>query len=308
MRNRGEDVILSVSRRTDIPAFYLDWFIRRLDEGHVLIRNPVRPRQVARVSLDPAEIEGIVFWTKNPAPLLARRARFAEMPYYVQCTITAYGADIEPGIPDKMQHVIPHFQQLSDAIGPHRMLWRYDPILINGCYTADRHIDTFTAYARALEGYAQRCVISFVDAYQGMQRHAAALALKPIGPQQMVAMASAMADIAGQHGMTVEACAEAVDLSACGVSRGKCVDAALLSRIAGVPVQARAEKGQRPACGCDASIDIGAYDTCPGGCLYCYATRGGVRVPGNVARHDPLSPMLTGWPGEGDQVYDRQLK
>lgn len=300
-------MILSVSRRTDIPAYYAPWFFARMQAGYVLIRNPMSPRQVARVPLTPDMLDGIVFWTKNPAPMLKQLSQLGDIPYYFQYTLTSYGPEIEPNVPDKADKSIPTFQRLSDQIGPTRVLWRYDPILLSDTYTEDAHVRAFEAYAKCLQGYTERCTISFLDDYRATRRNATALAIHPCPPEAMHRLAKTLCDIARAYGMTMDACAENVDLTADGVQPARCVDAGLLAQIGGIPLRAAKDRNQRKACGCSASIDIGAYNTCPNGCLYCYANYDDQRIPRNTLAHDPASPLLIGQPGPDDRVYDRQV-
>lgn len=158
-------MILSASRRTDIPNYYSDWFLNRIREGFLYVRNPMNPRQVSRIELSPELVDCIVFWTKNPEPMLKRLGELDTYPYYFQFTLTGYGQDIEPGVPDKRKIVIPTFQQLSTSIGLNRVIWRYDPILFTPMYTPEYHLRAFSYIAEALKGFTNRCVISFVDRY-----------------------------------------------------------------------------------------------------------------------------------------------
>lgn len=300
-------MLLSVSRRTDIPAYYADWFFARLREGFVLVRNPVNPHSVARVSLLPEVIDGIVFWTKNPVPMLDRLDALSGYPYYFQFTLTSYGTDIEPGIPGKGRVLLPAFQRLSDKIGPDRVIWRYDPILLNPAYTAAYHEKTFDRMARRLQGYTDTCVLSFIDDYKSTARNAQALRLSPLPEATMRRLAASLSGIARGYGIAVNACAEALDLTAEGVVRAACVDAARMTRISGQALRAGRDKNQRPACGCSASIDLGAYNTCPGGCLYCYANYDDRKIPRQTALHDPAGPLLFGTVGPEDTVYERAV-
>lgn len=300
-------MLLSVSRRTDIPACYADWFFQRLREGFVLIRNPVNPRQVARVSLSPDVIDGMVFWTKNPLPMLDRLHALAAYPYYFQCTVTPYGTDLEPNVPGKGRVILPALQRLADAVGPDRVIWRYDPVLISRAYDEGYHAAYFERMARRLEGYTDTCTISFIDDYRSTARNANALGLVPMEAAGMRRLAATLSTIAKGCGMTMNACAEALDLSREGVLPASCVDAARIARIGGRPLRSRRDKNQRPACGCSASIDLGAYNTCSNGCLYCYANYDDRRIPGHVAAHDPKGPLLTGSIGPDDSIYDRAV-
>ena len=287
-------MILSVSRRTDIPANYAQWFFGRLREGRVMARNPRNARRMAEIPLNPQAVDAIVFWTKNPAPLLDGLPFLAPYPYYVQITITAYGEDVEPRVPSKEGIVLPAVRRLADAIGPERVVWRYDPILLSRAYTAARHLECFARIARALSGYTRRCVIGFVEAYANTRRNAQGMGLEAITPEAMHALAGPLARIARAEGMEMAACCEPEDFAAHGIGPARCIDAALLERIAGRPLGLAKDRNQRALCGCAASVDIGAYNTCLNGCLYCYANYNARAVQANAAAHDVASPLLVG--------------
>ena len=162
-------MILSVSRRTDIPWFYSQWFYERVREGYVLVRNPFYARQVSRVPIRPDVVDCMVFWTKNPIPMMDELEILEPYPYYFQFTLTGYGRDVEPRLPDKRKVLIPAFQKLAKKLGPDRMVWRYDPVFINSRYTVSYHLKAFGEIARALEGCTDQVVISFLDFYRGMK-------------------------------------------------------------------------------------------------------------------------------------------
>ncbi|MDR1961596.1 MAG: DUF1848 domain-containing protein [Gracilibacteraceae bacterium] len=296
-------MIISASRRTDIPAYYAGWLFNRLKEGCVLVRNPANIHQVSRISLSPADVEGIVFWTKNPIPMLDKLALLRDYAYYFQFTITSYGTDVEPNIPDKRKTMIPAFRHLSDLIGAGRVVWRYDPIMLGGGYTADYHFEFFEKTARQLSGYTKKCVISFVDHYRSMASRVKNLRLLSITTENKQQIAQRLAEIARGYGLQIEACAEETDLSRFGLGRARCVDSRLFGRSA---VSAGKDKNQRSACDCDVSADIGMYDSCRGGCLYCYASHSEKALRKNIERHNPSSPLLCGEAGEKDIVRERK--
>lgn len=295
-------MIVSASRRTDIPAFHAAWMMERLRAGSVLVRNPFNARQVSRVSLSRQDAELIVFWTKDASNMLAHLDELDGMghKYMFQYTLTPYGPDVEPGV-DK-RRAADAFEKLSARIGPRRTIWRYDPILLSGSWTQEKHIKAFEAMCRRLEGAAQRCVISFVDLYASVRRTAGWIQA-PTGPQ-MHDMAREIAGIARRYGFLPSACAEAADFSADGLERRGCIDRLDVEAALGVPVREEKDAGQRTACRCIRSVDIGAYDTCPHGCVYCYA-RTGKR---SIAEADVHSPIL-GAPLTGEEkITDRKEK
>lgn len=300
-------MIISASRRTDIPAYFSDWFFNRLSAGFVLVRNPMNPRQISRVALTPDVVDGFVFWTKNPAPMLDRLSLLQDYPFYFQLTLTAYGRDVEAGLPGKGEALVPTFVRLAEAIGPERVIWRYDPIFLSETYTADYHLRWFGQLARRLSPCTRRCTISFIDFYRGTERQMADLNLLPFPAQAQAELARRLAEIAHGYGLAIDTCAEAMDLSAYGIGHAHCIDGALLSRLGGVPLAVSPDKNQRPACGCAESIDIGAYNTCRNGCRYCYANYIPSTITANAARHDPHSPLLIGDLADDDRVVERKM-
>lgn len=301
-------MILSVSRRTDIPAFYADWFFHRLQAGYVLVRNPYRFHTVSRIALSPDVVDGIVFWTKNPAPMLARLNELRDYPFYFQCTATAYGTDLEPHVPDKDRTVLPAMCRLAEMIGPERVIWRYDPVLLSPKYTVDFHRQRFTQMAKTLQGSTKRCVISFLDLYPSMQKEAARLGLRAPDRQEAETLAAYFADIAAQNGIKAETCAENIDLAHLGIAHGCCIDKALLEKISGFKLHTKKDLNQRPFCGCCASVDIGTYATCPGGCVYCYANRGAAAAKNAFAAHDAHAPLLLGQLLPDDIVTEKVMR
>lgn len=285
-------MIISASRRTDIPAYYMDWLCNRLTDGYAEARNPYRPTQLQRIDLRPEAVDGLVFWSKNPAPMLSRLEPLKPYAYYIQFTLTPYDTDIEPALPDKWKTLIPCFQRLSDALGAKRVLWRYDPILINARYCAAFHEDAFARMAGALAGYTRQCTISFLDSYRHIARQMAQHGVQAPDEALQRQLAGTLAQIAAAHGIALTACAEALDLRPQGVMPGCCIDSALLSRIAGRDISAPRDSAQRPGCGCAKSVDIGAYHCCPNGCLYCYANHGQEAVKKRLACYDAQAPVL----------------
>lgn len=301
-------MILSVSRRTDIPHYYSEWFINRLKEGYLYVRNPMNERQVSRIALHPEWIDGIVFWTKNPQPMFPYLKELSGYPYYFQFTLTGYGKDMEPGIPHKKTHMLPIFQKLSGQIGSTRVIWRYDPILFDRVYTPDYHLKAFAEIAGSLRGYTETCVISFLDIYAKNKETLLRRGLWQMEEADLKIFAAALNEIAGENGITLSACAEPYDLTECGIKAASCIDKNLLERLAGCSLEAGKDKNQRAACGCMESIEVGSYDTCPGGCLYCYACRGKALTVKRYRAYDKLAPMLCGTVTEKDKITERKVR
>lgn len=301
-------MILSVSRRTDIPAFYSEWFINRIREGFLYVRNPMNQHQISRIALSPETVECIVFWTKNPAGLMEMLKDLKDYTYYFQFTLTGYGKDIEPNLPDKKKELIPLFIRLSEKIGKEKVIWRYDPILFSKKYTMEYHINTFGEIAEKLSGYTEKAVISFIDFYKKTKRNTAGLAIEEITDENKMILAQEIVRIASGYHLPVETCAEQIDLSSVGVSHGSCIDQKLIEKIAGYRLTGRKDKNQRKECGCLESVEVGTYHTCLNGCKYCYANFSEERVKENVKLYHPDSPILCGSMQLGDKITDRKVK
>jgi len=301
-------MILSVSRRTDIPAFYTPWFINRLREGHVLVRNPMNYHQVSRVSLSPSVIDCIVFWTKNGTPLLPYLESIsATYPFYFQYTLNAYDSEIEPGL-QTLDRKISAFQSISEQIGAGRIIWRYDPILLSDRYSLEWHIDRFSYISEKLCGYTRECVFSFIDLYEKVKINIKGLYIRECLPEEMDRIASGFSAIARERGLRLRTCAETVNLEKYGIGHGCCVDGELISELTGWNMTAKKDPNQRQECGCLESIDIGQYNTCRHGCKYCYANFNQQSVMTFSKKHDPQSPLLIGNIEPGDKVTERKMK
>lgn len=301
-------MVISASRRTDIPAYYSQWLFNRLREGYVLVRNPMNLHQIGRISLSLDVVDGIVLWTKNPVPMLGRLGELEPYPYYVQFTLTAYGRDVEPNLPSKNDILIPAFRQLSKAVGKARVVWRYDPIFLSDHYTMEYHFRYFRVLASKLCGYTESCTVSFLDRYQNTDKNMKDLKVQAETGEQQREMMERMAEIAEEYGLTLDTCAEAGDFEAYGIRHGSCIDRERLERIGGYRLSVGKDPNQRPRCRCVESIDIGAYGTCPNGCRYCYANRGYQAVLKNSRLHNPSSPLLFGETGQGDVIKDRKVR
>ncbi len=300
-------MILSVSRRTDIPAFYSKWFFKRLHEGRVLVRNPMNHRQVSSVELSPDVIDCIVFWTKDPTAMLDKLELLSDYQYYFQITLNTYGKTLERYVPDA-EKVINSFRNLSVSIGSEKTIWRYDPIIITDKMDIDYHCWHFGYLAEILNGYTERCTISFFDNYLKTERNMKGMGQKDADSGIMADLAKRLNEIALKHNIKMYSCCEAIDPDETGVQHGSCVDGELISRIIGKPLIAVKDKSQRSNCGCIESIDIGAYNTCGFGCRYCYANFSEDVVRNSRLRHDPDSPMLIGNIEPEDKITIRDMR
>lgn len=299
-------MIISVSRRTDIPAYYADWFYSRLQAGYACYRNPMNTRQVTVVSLSPVVADCFVFWTKNFAPMLDRLDLLKGHAYYIQFTLNAYGPEIEPYLPalaDRLQA----FQKTADKIGASRMVWRYDPIFLSRAYTVEYHIDAFSSIAARLKNSTERVVISFLDSYRKIQKNLEKHGMRTPSAEEKALLAREIAAAAKAYGLPVSTCAEEIDLSRYAISHASCIDKGLVEKIAGCRLSVKQAAGQRAFCGCMESVDIGAYHCCPHGCLYCYANGQRNTVLKNIMLHDPASPLLLGHIRQEDKMLEKKM-
>lgn len=301
-------MIISASRRTDIPAYYSEWFENRIKEGYLLVRNPMNIHQISRISLLSDVVDGIVFWTKNPIPMMKRLDAFKDYPYYFQFTLTAYGKDIEAGLPSKNQELIPAFCDLSKKIGREKVIWRYDPIFINDVYTVDYHKKYFKILSAKLGAYTEKCTVSFLDLYRNTERNIKPLAIRVPTKEEELDLMTTFVDIAKEHGFYIDTCAEEVDLSSLGIQHAHCIDQERLERIGDYKLEVKKDSNQRDVCGCIASIDIGTYNTCKNGCAYCYANYSKATVKNQTSNHNPKSPLLFGEVGDSDVIKDRKME
>lgn len=301
-------MILSVSRRTDIPNYYSEWFYNRIKEGFLYVRNPMNSHQVSRIDLSPEVVDCIVFWTKNPASMLERLEELHEYQYYFQFTITGYGKDIEPNLPDKRNELIGTFKRLSEKIGRDRVIWRYDPILINERYSVEYHLKAFDEIANSLKHHTEKVIISFVDLYAKTQRNAKGLNIQSLSKEQMVDIAKESAKIAERNQLVIETCAEQIDLTNIGIKHGSCIDKKLIEKILGCKLIMERDKNQREECGCYESVEVGTYNTCRNGCKYCYANFNNGKVRNSIELYDANSPLLCGILHSDDRITERKVK
>lgn len=301
-------MILSVSRRTDIPNYYSDWFFSRIKEGFLYVRNPMNVHQISRINLSPDVVDCIVFWTKNPANMIEKLNYLGNYAYYFQYTLTGYGKDVEPNLPNKREELIPTFKRLSEKIGKEKVIWRYDPILISKRYTMDYHLKAFEEIACNLADYTEKVVISFVDIYSKTQRNTRELDIKQMTNEEMISLAGKMAQIASKYNLIIESCAEQINLQEVGIQHGSCIDKKLIERILGCKLIVEKDKNQRGECGCFESVEIGTYNTCLNGCKYCYANFNDNKVKENIKLYDQDSALLCGNITSNDRITDRKVK
>ena len=301
-------MIISASRRTDIPTYYSEWFFNRLKEEYVLVRNPVNFHQISKINLSPDVVDGIVFWTKNPIPMFGRLSELEKYNFYFQFTLNSYGKDVEHNIPSKSTVIIPAFQKLSKTIGREKIIWRYDPIFFNETYTMGYHCKYFKILAAKLGDYTEKCTVSFLDLYRDTIRNTQQLHIQQETQAQQIEIMGQFAEIAEQYGFHIDTCAERADFSKFDIAHAHCIDKERLERIGKYKLLVKKDLNQRPECGCVSSIDIGAYDTCKNGCLYCYANYSSNTVIKNIQKHNPRSALLFGEISPDDIVKERKIK
>lgn len=273
------------------------------------MRNPMSFHQISKIKLTPDVVDGIVFWTKNPAPILGQLDKLNDYKYYFQFTITPYGKDAEPNLPMKNVEVLATFKRLSDMIGADKVIWRYDPIMINTKYTVEYHIQAFEKIAKELHDYTRKVTISFIDDnYRVVKHNIKKLALLDFPNKTQFELSSTLATIAHNCGLSIDTCAEEIDLQRFGIEHARCIDDRLLEKLLDYNLNLDKDKTQRLECGCIASIDIGMYNTCRNGCLYCYANYSQNTVTKNFAKHNPLSPLIVGDVVDGDKIKERDVQ
>lgn len=243
-------MIISASRRTDIPNYYSEWFYNRIKEGFLYVRNPMNAHQISEIKITPEIVDCIVFWTKNPLPMMSRLDELKDYPYYFQFTLTGYGKDVEANLPNKKTEMIPVFQKLAKKIGKEKVIWRYDPIFFSDRYTKEYHLKAFQSIAEALRGYTEKCVISFVDIYPKNKTNMNRLSSHEVKEDELRAFAKKLSRIAEENHMKIGSCAEKIDLDDCGIVHNCCIDRELIEKIIGCKLKVGKDKNQRMECGC----------------------------------------------------------
>lgn len=300
---QSQPVVISASRRTDIPNYYASWFLQRLREGFVLVRNVRDYHQVRRVDLAPDALACIVFWTKNFKPMMEYVPYLERYSFYIHYAITAYGDDVEPRVPP-IGESIDCLRRIADRIGPERIIWRYDPIFMNRTYPLGHHVELFSHMASRLKGYTKRCVFSFLDHYGHIRDRMGTLEVEPLEDTTAHSIAAHIVTQCNTNGMATQTCAENFDFDYLGISHGACIDSQLIERISGLALGGKRDKNQRPDCRCAPSVDIGTYNTCLNLCRYCYANHNEKLVHANYAKARSTSEFLVGGGEEGDTLQD----
>lgn len=293
-------MIINTGGRTDTVQYYGEWLLRRFEEGYALSRNPLFPHKVSRLELSPDVVDCVVFCSKNYRPILPRlhkiTDRFNSHCYY---TITAYGRDVEPGVPS-IEESIQTLKELSSIVGKQRVAWRYDPVLLTKAYTVERHLETFDYMAARLTPHVDRCIFSFVEIYEKVKFNMPELVM--LTEEHIEELARGFGEIAARYDLHLQTCGTNGDFSRYGIHPSGCMTLDVLGRANGVKFRNLKHKGMRHGCHCVEARDIGAYDSCPNGCKYCYANKTPQKARENYRYHDPASPLLLGHLRPGDSV------
>lgn len=285
-------MILNTGCRTDIPAYFSNWFYQRIKEGYVLVRNPYYPEQVSRYVLTPDVVDLLSFCTKNPEPMLTRLDEISQFCQFWYVTITPYGKKIEPFVPDKRK-VMESFKRLSNIVGITNIGWRYDPIFLSDIYTVEFHLQKFEEMAANLSGYVDYCVISFIDLYEKTKRNFPGV--KEVCREDRLHIGEEFAKIGAKYGIRIRSCCEGTELARFGIDTEGCFTRKIAERAVGSELNLPKRKSTaREACDCLLGSDIGMYNTCGHGCVYCYANYDKATVSANRKLHDPMSPFLIG--------------
>lgn len=297
-------MILSVSQRCDIPAFYADWFYKRIEEKMVYVRSPFNPGHVIRVDLSPENIDLIVFMSKNPTPMLSRLDLLKEYVCCFQISITPYHQELE-NVPDK-RAVINTFIELSKRLGKHHVQLRYDPILLNERYTIEYHLKAFERLCSLLSQYTDTVIFSFVDEYKNTKKNMPLLKLHPISYDDKIQLAKGLSEIARKYQLNLKSCGEDIDLSSFDIQQGSCITKELVEQLCGYKINVPLAKTRGKGCSCIAVMDIGAYNCCTHFCRYCYANYDEDAVLANYHHHDPTSPLLIGHVKDDEKILAKK--
>lgn len=282
-------MIISASRRTDIPALFGEWFTKRLEKGFVMVRNPMNPKSVSKIPLNPEIVDCIVFWTKDPRPFLSKLEYINQLQYkyYFQFTLNSYDKSIEKNI-DCKKNIIRTFKELSLLIGKNKVIWRYDPIIITDKFSIGYHLKWFAYLSQQLSGYTERCVVSFVDEYAKIRNNLTEINFMQADKDDRNYLMSHLFKIADENNIKLYTCSESSDYRKYGVLANKCIDDELIENITGYKIRVKRALSQRKYCRCVESRDIGSYNSCSKACIYCYA--GDKGKPMGI--YDPDSPLL----------------
>lgn len=295
-------MILNVSGRTDIVAFYTHWFINRLKEGFVDVRNPFNPKLISRINFD--DVDAIMFCTKNPLPILPYLEKI-EKPKLFHITLTPYLKDIEPNVPSKKE-IIEGVKKVSKIIGKKYTYLRYDPIFLNEKYTLEYHKKMFKRLCQKLDGYIEHIIVSFLDDYKNVRKNITTIRPKVLISEDYKELGMAFSTIAKKYNMTVQTCFEDENLVEYGFIKSDCLNVELAWELTGKTNHKKWKARKGGKCNCVEMVDIGAYNTCNHFCKYCYANYDEKQVNENRKNHNPTSSLLIGNLKDSDIIKVRK--
>ncbi len=284
-------MIINTGCRTDIPAFYSKWFMDKIDKGYVYVRNPYYPLKVTKYSLDPDVVDCLLFCTKNPSPMIKYLDKLKKYNMLWHVTITPYGKNIEPNVPDKSK-VTEDFKILSKKVGIDSIYLRYDPIFFGMGFDLKKHIEEFTNIVKSLKGYTKHCIISFLDMYGKVKKNAPYI--RPPEMDEQIEIVKCFVNIAKENGIILHGCCENSYLSNFGLDSKGCLRKEFIEESIKEKLNVPSIKNKRQNCNCLLGVDIGEYNTCPHMCIYCYANLDKKIVIENMKKHDSKSPLLIG--------------
>ena len=296
-------MILNTGLRTDIPGFFSEWFYNRIDEGFVYVRNPYAKNQIYSYKLDPALIDCLIFCTKNPRPMLENLEKIDKFNQYWHITITPYEKEIEPNVPP-VDDVLESFKYLSKRLGKENVTLRYDPIFINEEYTLEKHIESFEYMLNSLSGYTTEAIISFIDLYEKTIRNFPGV--REVSKEERLKIGEEFARIGRENNLNIKTCVEGTELDKFGIDSSGCMTKEVIERAINKNLNIPKQKARNGECYCLLNNDIGEYNTCNHGCLYCYANSNKRLVKRNLKLHDPKSPILIGEIKEDDIIIERK--
>ncbi len=293
-------MIINTGARTDSIQYYSNWLIKRFEEGFVYSRNPLFPDKVTRYELNPDVVDCVIFCSKNYAPILNNITKItSKFNTYFHYTITAYGKDVEPGVPS-IEESVETLKKLSNIVGKQKVAWRYDPVLLTEKYTVEMHLATFEKMAKELASYVDRCIFSFVEMYQKAKVNMPEII--PFTSSDKDMLAKSFGEIASKYNLLIQTCGTNGDYSKYNIHQSGCITLDIIGKANGVKFKNMKHKGVRQGCHCIESRDIGAYDTCLNGCKYCYANKNPKKAFENYKFHDKNSPLLIGHIKDTDEV------
>ena len=294
-------MILNISGRTDIVAFYSDWLINRLEEGYIDVRNPFNPKMVSRIMMD--DVDLLFFCTKNPIPILDKIENIKKKIYF-HITLTPYKKDIEPNLPPK-KDIIEGVKKLSKIIGKENLVIRFDPIFISDKYTIKYHINAFDRLCNLLDGYIEKVLISFIDDYKNVRNNYKTLKYKKLTEDDYKEIGINFSSIAKKHNIIIHTCAEVHNLVEYGFEKDECMSKELAFKLTGKKFKKWKARKNVP-CECIEMVDIGVYNSCKHFCKYCYANFDEKEVSNNYKNHNPNSSLLIGELKEDDIIKVRK--